>query len=371
MSTLHTMFELYGQSPWLEATAHTDADVDPLGGALGDGIRGVTSTNRSLAVALAGAGYDQFFAGVHGRGSADLAEDLVATGARASCDALEDLYRDSMEALREGRQRFGDGLVAVEMDPHLADERAATIASAARLASRVARPNVMISIPATPQGLAATIEVLGAGISVNVTLVNSVARYVEVFDAWLDGLELAASNGLDVETIASTASFALAPVDVVYDSLFAHRNDPRLGTAAVSTAAGIYRQYRKLVNGRRATTLLERGAQLQRPLWTSTAPANPAYFDLLYVNHIASFETAISLSPATVDLVLDHGECATSMLLSTRNIKRTSYLVKDLPRSFSHVAIARKLDRDELGESLRAYDALIDAVQAKVQRPHP
>jgi len=293
----------------------------------------------------------------------------VVAIARATCDALDDVYRESRAALLAKEHRFCDGLVSFELAPHLARDRAALSATAARLVTSVARPNVMVTIPATPEGLAAASDVLGAGISVNVSLVNSVPRYVQAFDAWLDGLELALANGLDLDSLASTVSFALAPVDAVYDSLFNRINDPRRGTAAVATAAGIYAHYRKLITGRRATALLDRGAQLQRPLWTSTAPTNSAYFDLLYVNYIASFETVLAMSPATMGHALDRGEYASSMLLGTRSIKKTAKLVKDLPKTFDHEAIAAKLDDDELAESIRSYDALIDAVQSRMQRP--
>jgi transaldolase len=369
VSTLNTMFDQYGESPWLDGVGRSRSNDGTVAEALPQGIRGVTSTNASMARALAGPGYEEYFAGVHGRGSAELAEDIVVAEARATCDALEATYRESRAALLAKQRRYCDGLVSIEMSPNIANDRAALSATAARLATSVARANVMISIPATPEGLAAATDVLGAGISVNVSRVTSVARYAEVLHAWLDGLELALANGLDVDSIASTASFALAPVDVVYDSLFNFSNDPRRGTTAVATAAGIYAHYRKHIAERRARALLDRGAQLQRPLWTSSAPKNSTYFDLLYVNYIASFETVLAMSATTIDQVLDHGECATSMLLSTRNIKRTARLVRGLPKTFDHVAIAQKLEDDERDEALRSYEALIDAVQAKMRRP--
>jgi transaldolase len=369
VNTLEAMFDQYGQSPWLDGVAGAGSNGETLSAARSIGIRGMSVTNAALARELTGSGYDGHFAGVRGRGSAELAEDIVVAVARAACDVLDDVYSESRTALLAQQHRYCDGLVSIEMAPHLAHDRAALSATAARLAAAVARPNVVITIPATPEGLAATTDVLGAGISVNVSLVNTAPRYREVFDAWLDGLEMAVANGLDVDAIASTASYALAPVDAVYDSLFNHYNDPRRGSTAVSMAASIYLLYRKLITDRRATALLGRGAQLQRPLWTSTAPANKTYFDLLYVNHIASFETVLAMTPTTMDQTLDHGECATSLLLSTRNIKRISRLFKNLPKAFDHDAIAKKLDDDEVAESTRSYEALIGAVQAKMQRP--
>jgi transaldolase len=363
------MFDQYGESPWLDGVGRAGSNGGTVAEALTQGIRGVTSTNASMARALAGPGYESYFAGVHGRGSAELVEDIVVAEARATCDALEDVYSESRAGLLAKQHRYCDGFVSIEMNPNIADDRAALSATAARLATSVARPNVMITIPATPEGLAATTDVLGAGISVNVSRVTSVTRYGDVVHAWTDGLELALANGLDIDAIASTASFALAPVDEVYDSLFNHRNDPRRGTTAVATAAGIYAHYRKHITDRRAKSLLERGAQLQRPLWTSSAPTNSTYFDLLYVNYVVSFETVLAMSAATIDQVLDHGECASSMLLSTRDIKKTARLVRGLPKSFDHVAIAQKLEDDERASALRSYEALIDAVQAKMQRP--
>jgi transaldolase len=371
VSTLHTIWDQYGQSPWLDTAARTVTNADALAEGLSHGIRGVTLTHASLVAALAGSGYDHLFVAARGRSSAEFVERLVVSDAKAMCDELGDVYRESRAAMLEKKQRYCDGLVVIPLSPEVAEDRVSCVADAVRIVNGVGRANVVVTIPATPAGLEAATEVLGAGISVNVALINAVSRYEEVLGAWLDGLELALANGVDLDGIASTASFALAPVDVVYDSLFFHRNDPRLGTSGVSTAAGIYRQYRKRVAERRTTALLERGAQLQRPLWTSTAPTNPTYFDLLYVNYMASFETAITMSPATMAQVLDHGDFTRSQLLSTRNIKRTSHLVKDLPRSFSHAAIARKLDYDEYAGLIASYESLVEAVQAKVLRLGP
>ncbi|MGD0055247.1 MAG: transaldolase family protein [Acidimicrobiales bacterium] len=370
MSTLNTLFERYGQSPWLEVTGSDHPGDEGWSRALAQGVRGATVRHGSLARALSTSErYDGLFADAKARNASQLAEALMVQDARTLCDELESLYHQSRVAFRERSLRYCDGLVTLEVAPTFGHDRAALVAAAARVAGAVQRPNVVVSIAATPEGLAAVSEVLGAGISVNVTLVNSLSRYEQAFDAWLAGVELAIENGVDVGAVACTISVAMAPIDAVYDSLM-HRHDKRRGTSAVSTVAGIYRRFRKRIVGRRETSLLGRGVQVPRPLWTSMTPTDRTFFDLLYVNHVAAFETVATFSRSTMDLVLDHGDFAGSLLATPRRIKTTSFLVKDLPRSFSHPAIANKLDGDELAGAQRDYEALTDAVLKKMPR-HP
>jgi transaldolase len=216
---------------------------------------------------------------------------------RWACDVLAPVH-----------QRSGgvDGRVSIEVDPRLASNTDATIAEAKALHWAVDRPNVLIKIPATLEGLPAITAVLGAGISVNVTLIFSVDRYRAVLDAWLAGLELAAANGHDLATIESVASFFVSRVDSEVDKRLGPDSALR-GTAAIANARVAHEAFTQTLASERWTALAAQGAHVQRPLWASTGVKDPAYDDTRYVVDLVTTDVVNTMPEATLDAVRDHG----------------------------------------------------------------
>ncbi|MEV6174501.1 transaldolase [Streptomyces sp. NPDC051954] len=270
-------------------------------------VVGVTTNPSIFQAAIgSGAGYEEQLADLAVRGvTVDEAVRMMTTAdVRAAADILRPVYDAT-----GGR----DGRVSIEVDPRLAHHTKATIAEAKQLAWLVDRPNVMIKIPATKAGLPAITEVIGLGISVNVTLIFSLERYREVMDAYLAGLEKAAESGLDLSTIHSVASFFVSRVDSEIDKrLTLLGTDEALalkGKAALANARLAYEAYEDVFGGgARWTALSGARATKQRPLWASTGVKDPAYKDTLYVDELVAPGTVNTMPEATLDATGDHGE---------------------------------------------------------------
>ncbi len=205
-----------------------------------------------------------------------------------------------------------DGRVSIEVDPRLAHDTTATVAEAKQLAWLVDRPNTLIKIPATKAGLPAITEVIGRGISVNVTLIFSLERYREVMDAYLSGLEKAKAAGLDLSEIHSVASFFVSRVDTEIDKRLEKIGTDEAkalkGKAAVANARLAYQAYEEVFGTERWAALEKAGANKQRPLWASTGVKDPAYPDTLYVTELVAPNTVNTMPEATLDATADHGQ---------------------------------------------------------------
>ncbi|MFE9996909.1 transaldolase [Streptomyces avermitilis] len=269
-------------------------------------VVGVT-TNPSIFQAAIGSGegYEEQLADLAVRGvTVDEAVRMMTTAdVRAAADILRPVYDAT-----GGR----DGRVSIEVDPRLAHDTEATIAEAKQLAWLVDRPNVMIKIPATKAGLPAITEVIGLGISVNVTLIFSLERYREVMDAYLAGLERAQAAGIDLAGIHSVASFFVSRVDSEIDKRLAKAGTddaPALkGKAALANARLAYEAYEEVFAGERWTALAPAGAHKQRPLWASTGVKDPAYKDTLYVDELVAPGTVNTMPEGTLNATADHGD---------------------------------------------------------------
>jgi transaldolase len=227
---------------------------------------------------------------------------MTSADVRAAADVLRPAYDAS------GGQ---DGRVSIEVDPRLAHETAATIAEAKQLWWLVDRENVLVKIPATLAGLPAITAVLGAGISVNVTLIFSLERYRAVLDAFMAGLELAKANGHDVAKIASVASFFVSRVDTEIDKRLKKIDTPQaialLGQAAVANARLAFQVFEEVSASDRWAALVAAGAKPPRPLWASTGVKDPAYVDTMYVDDLIVDGTVNTMPQATLDAEADHG----------------------------------------------------------------
>jgi transaldolase len=366
MTRLHDLYDQHGQSPWIDNIRRDWLDDGTLADLVAQGVRGVTSNPSIFAKSLASSSaYDAAIAGLDSRDPEAVFESLAVADVRDACDVLGAVHLASRDDVAAGRRRYADGFVSLEVSPRLARDTGATIAAARRLASEVDRPNVMIKIPATREGLPAITEVLGQGINVNVTLIFSTSRYGEVIDAWRDGLALAASRGHDLADVASVASFFVSRLDVAIDALLPE-GDPRRGTNAVAQTAAAYEVFRSRRIEPDVAALLARGAQIQRPLWASTSTKDPHYDDLLYVNDLVADETVNTMPDATLRAALEGLDPARSVLADPETAVRTARRLDALGQDVDLDEVTARLEDEGVSAFADAYDALLATIAAKI-----
>lgn len=298
MSTIDDLYRL-GTSTWLDDLSRDRLNSGNLAELItSKSIKGVTTNPAIFAAAMTkGTAYDAQLAELAESklGADEAVYAMAIDDVRRACDVFADIYKETNGV---------DGRVSIEVDPRLSDDAEATLVQAINLWERVDRPNVMIKIPATPGSLPAITDALARGISVNVTLIFSVARYREVLAAFVDGISKAAANGLDVSTIHSVASFFVSRLDTEVDN--------RLDAIGTDEAQAL-RGKAGIANARRAYTVfreffdnadLPAGAHIQRPLWASTGVKNPAYAPAMYVTELAGPDTVNTMPEATIDAAL-------------------------------------------------------------------
>jgi transaldolase len=303
-----------GQSVWLDYIRRGILDNGELERMIReDAVRGVTSNPAIFEQAIARSDdYDEALAQL-------AAEGVEPIGAYERL-AIEDIQRAADLFRRIHEESAGaDGFVSLEVSPELAHETEASLQEARRLWSAVDRPNVMIKIPGTEEGLPAIEEALFEGININVTLLFSLAGYERVMDAYLRAVERRAERGLPLDRTASVASFFVSRVDTAVDAALdqvaesvgdeaeRQRVLALRGRAAVANAKLAYRRFREIFGGERFAVLREQGARVQRPLWASTSTKNPAYRDVLYVEELIGPDTVNTMPLATVEAFADHG----------------------------------------------------------------
>jgi transaldolase/glucose-6-phosphate isomerase len=282
-----------------------------------DGVTGVTSNPAIFEKAMAGEAYHDGMAARLRQGDApaiDIYEHLAVEDIRAAAEDLAPVY-----AATDAQ----DGYVSLEVAPHLAESAAETIAEGKRLWERVAKPNLMIKVPGTPEGVVAMRALTEAGINVNVTLLFDRARYAEVAEAYIQALEARAARGEEISRIASVASFFVSRIDAVLDKEIDRRlaaGDAEAtalqalrGKIAIANAKLAYRHFQELTAGQRWQDLAAKGAMPQRLLWASTGTKDPAYSDVLYVETLLGPATVNTMPPATMDAFRDHGNAAVTL----------------------------------------------------------
>ncbi|KUO10193.1 transaldolase [Streptomyces sp. DSM 15324] len=327
-------------------------------------VVGVT-TNPSIFQAAIGSGegYEEQLAELAVRGvTVDEAVRMMTTAdVRAAADILHSVYTTSHGV---------DGRVSIEVDPRLAHDTAATVAEAKQLAWLVDRPNVMIKIPATKAGLPAITEVIGAGISVNVTLIFSLERYREVMAAYLAGLEQALSNGVDLSTVHSVASFFVSRVDAEIDRrLTAVGTDGALalkGRAALANARLAYAAYEGVFAGERWAALAGAGANRQRPLWASTGVKDPAYKDTLYVDDLVAPGTVNTMPEATLAAVADHGAVTGDTVTGGYERARAD-LAAVAALGISYDEVVTRLEEEGVAKFAAAWEDLLNTVTKSLE----
>lgn len=307
------LYDLQGQSPWLD---YIRRDMLLDGGLKRyieeDGIRGVTANPTIFEKAIgAGTDYDEQITQLLRDGVAptDLFEPLAVHDITLAADLLRPVYDES---------GGGDGFVSIEVSPEKAFQTQETIDEAKHWWSVVGRPNLMVKIPATEEGLPAIEECIAAGLNINITLIFSLEFYKRVMEAYIRGLERRAEAGGDLAASNSVASFFISRVDTATDKLLeakiaaaapadAEKLRGLLGTVANANAKLAYGLFKQVFESQRFGALKAKGARVQRPLWASTGTKNPAYSDVLYVSELIGPDTVNTMPPATIDAFRDHG----------------------------------------------------------------
>ncbi len=292
----------HGQSPWYDNLRRALIDSGDLARMVAeDGIRGVTSNPTIFEKAVsAGEEYDGRVLELAREGLAteDIGWDLTTSDVSAACEVLRGVFESTGGA---------DGFVSLEVSPLLAHATEGTAAQVRVLHRRLNRPNLMVKIPATREGVPAIETMIAEGRNINVTLIFSLGRYGEVIEAYLSGLERFAAEGGDLSTVNSVASFFVSRVDTEADRLLP-QGHPVRGRVAVANAKLAYRLFQQRFSGPRWEALATAGAKVQRPLWASTSTKNPEYSDTLYVDELVGRDTVNTLAPNSIAALLDHGD---------------------------------------------------------------
>ena len=311
MSKLHRLYAEQGQSPWLDNLTRGYLYDGTLARLVADGIRGVTANPTIFARAIEGStDYDKEFAALTAAGCSveDAYWELVVADITGALAVLRPVY-DAADGT--------DGFVSVEVAPELARDTRATVVAARKLHQRIDEPNLFVKIPATAEGVPAIEAMTAEGRSINITLIFSLARYAEVIEAYLAGLEAFTGRGGDPSTVHSVASFFVSRVDTEVDRrLAAAGTDEALalrGRAAVAQAKLAYRLFQERFSGERWQRLADLGTHRQRPLWASTSTKNPAFPDTLYVDGLIGPDTVNTLPEQTIAAFEDHGELARTL----------------------------------------------------------
>jgi transaldolase len=356
---LRRLADEFGQSPWLDNLKRSYVTGGRLDELVHQGVRGLTSNPTIFQKAIQGsADYDEQFGALASGDIGDAYWALVLQDIHGALDVFQGVHEAT---------HGHDGFVSVEVDPGLAHDTAGTIASARSLHNRIARPNLMVKIPATAEGIPAVEQIIADGNSVNVTLIFSLDRYAEVMQAYLRGLERCADAGGDLTRIASVASFFISRVDTEIDRrLEAIGGEEALslrGTAAVAQGKLAYQLFRDTFTGPRWEALAARGARLQRPLWASTSTKNPDYPDTLYVDELIGPDTVNTLPENTLDAFADHGTLA-------RTVDRDVEVAADRWRRIAALGVdlaevADVLEREGVSSFQKSFDELLTALTDK------
>ncbi len=361
-----------GQSVWYDNVERRLLNNGELAGMIARGeIRGVTSNPTIFMNAVTKSNdYDAALAplAMAGKTGEEIFWELAIEDIQAAADLLMPLYEQSDR---------GDGYVSLEVNPYLANDTQATLSEAKRLWKRVNRPNLMVKIPATVEGLPAILYAIEAGINVNVTLIFSRERHWAVMEMYLSGLARRAAAGLPIDSIASVASFFISRVDTKVDGYLmgmidrggarAEKAAQFLGQAAVANARLAYNDFKIIFGSERFAALKAKGGRVQRPLWASTGTKNPSYRDVVYIEELVGVDTVNTVPPATLAAFLDHG------------LVRANSLEEDLPGAYQAMArlealgmsmagVTAELEAEGVKSFASAWKALMDAMEVSRKR---
>jgi transaldolase/glucose-6-phosphate isomerase len=355
----------FGQSPWMDYIRRdllTSGELKKM--IENDGLRGMTSNPAIFEKSITGSTLYSDILNAPDAKSLDakgLYEKIAIRDVQDACDIFKPVYQQS---------KSRDGYVSLEVSPYLANDTKGTLEEARRLWKTVSRENLMIKVPATPEGIPAIRQLLEEGLNINITLLFAQSAYEKVAEAYIASLEARALKGLDVSHIASVASFFVSRIDTLVDSKVDELEKTAGGAAkgllesvrgkiAIANAKLTYKKYEELFGGPRWKALAGKGAQTQRLLWASTSTKNPKYRDVIYVEELIGADTVDTIPPATFDAFRDHGKLRKSL---TEDVAGAAKTMDSLGKAgISMKEVTDKLLVDGVKLFADAFKQLLDA----------
>jgi transaldolase/glucose-6-phosphate isomerase len=355
----------FGQSPWMDYIRRdllTSGELEKM--IENDGLRGMTSNPAIFEKSITGSTLYSDILNAPDVKSLDakgLYEKIAIRDVQDACDIFKPVYQQS---------KSRDGYVSLEVSPYLANDTKGTLEEARRLWKAVSRENLMIKVPATPEGIPAIRQLLEEGLNINITLLFAQSAYEKVAEAYIAALEARALKGLDVSHIASVASFFVSRIDTLVDSKVDELEktagsaakgllESVRGKIAIANAKLTYKKYEELFGGPRWKALAGKGAQTQRLLWASTSTKNPKYRDVIYVEELIGADTVDTIPPATFDAFRDHGKLRKSL---TEDVAGAAKTMDNLGKAgISMKEVTDKLLADGVKLFADAFKQLLDA----------
>ena len=353
----------FDQSVWLDSISRGLVQSGQLQALVdNDGLRGMTSNPAIFEKAISGSDdYRDQLRALHaaGKSTTEIYEAVAITDIQSACDVLRPVYDAS-----DGEH----GLVSLEVSPELAFDTEGTIAEVRRLWQQVDRPNLMIKIPATDEGVPAVQQMLTEGHNVNITLMFSLTDYDNVAEAYISALEARAAAGEPIDRIASVASFFVSRIDTLADELLEARvqaGETRaqelMGQVAIANAKVAYQHFLEFFKSERFRKLEAKGARVQRVLWASTSTKNPAYSDVMYVDTLIGPHTVNTLPDDTMDAFRDHGTLAQTV--DTGAAEAQAVLDALSAVGVDYHAMTRQLQQEGVDKFVQPYHALLERIE--------
>ena len=362
-NTIQSIYTL-GQSVWYDNISRSMLNSGGLKDLIDIGVTGLTANPTIFEKAISNSNdYDDqlFTLATNGKDTAQIYDGLVIRDIQEAADLLRPVYDKT----------YGiDGYASLEVSPRLAYDTEGTISEAINYFAALNRPNVMIKVPATPEGIPAIRALIGQGINVNVTLIFSVEVYKNVQQAYLLGLEDLAQTTDDLSRVASVASFFVSRVDTAVDDLLSVKITAGddglhslLGKAAVSNAKIAYHEFQKAFGSSQFKNLEEKGAMVQRPLWASTGTKNPEYSDVMYVDSLIGKNTVNTMPDATLEAFLDHGNATNRVNVELEQAEQAVKSIIDAGISLS--SVTETLLSDGVKAFADSFELLLHNIEGK------
>ena len=360
MTNIHKLYK-FGQSIWYDNISFNLIKSGKLQDLLDSGVRGITSNPTIFDKAISGsADYDDAIQALAAEGKSidDIYQELTLRDIGHAADLLRTTYHNS---------NCQDGYVSLEVSPKLARDTEGTIEQAKKLFAALERPNIMIKVPATPEGIPAIKQLISEGININITLMFSLDHYDVVAEAYISGLEELVENGGDPSKVSSVASFFVSRVETSVDKALDVIETPEAqalkGKIAIANAKVTYERFKGTFRGNRWEKLAAAGAQLQRPLWASTGTKNPEYSDTLYIDNLIGPHTVNTVPPKTLEAFIDHGVVDETLDIGV--IEAELQLNELAKVGVDLSAITEKLQDDGVESFIKSFESLMDSITKK------
>jgi transaldolase len=353
--------EQIGQSVWLDNISRDILNNQELQKLISEvGLKGVTSNPTIFQKAIgSGSAYDeqidQLLASNNSISANDLFEELSIKDIQDACDVLLQVHNNS---------KGTDGFVSIEVSPLLAYNIESTKNEARRLHKKVNRPNVMVKIPATPEGIPAIKQMIAEGININITLIFSQQVYEQVVEAYISGLEERSNKNLPINNILSVASFFISRIDTYVDKALDKINNKELkGKIAIANAKLVYEKSKEIFGSDRFKKLEKKGAHIQRLLWASTSTKNPDYPETIYIDELVGKNTVNTMPPATIEAFKTKGKVYNAIEDKVEVARKQMKSLSDLKIDFSE--ITKQLTIDGVDSFSKSYRDLLSAIENK------